>query len=132
MEGLVVSPDEFADALDKILSQQMNSKRDKADEVITKGTRKIANDIRSNARAFGWGDHTDYPKDWKAQADKYSITQLSHVVYHKTKPGLPHLLEFGHYINKSAKRTKAYPHVAPAYNNNAPEIFAKLSEVFRS
>lgn len=53
----------------------------------------------------------EYAKAWKSKTEK-KRTGGTTVIYNSEKPGLVHLLEFGH-AKVTGGRTKAMPHVEP-------------------
>lgn len=60
-----------------------------------------------------------YGKQWKAQTTK-TRTGAQTIIYQGERPGLVHLLEYGHPIvsgGRTVGRAKAFPHVDPAAEN---------------
>ena len=58
----------------------------------------------------------EYAKNWKVKTTK-TRTGASTVIYQGKKPGLPHLLEYGHPIvsgGRTVGQAKAFPHIAAA------------------
>lgn len=58
----------------------------------------------------------DYHKNWKVKTTK-TRTGASTTIYQGKKPGLPHLLEYGHPIVRGGRtvgQAKAFPHIAAA------------------
>lgn len=82
--------------------------------------KSIAKDLRK-AGTFKGGK--DFKKGWSVQKRRLSGLGEMSVVYNKTKPGLAHLLEFGH-VNRNGGRD------ATAFNFIAP-IAATAEERFR-
>lgn len=76
----------------------------------------------------------EYAKGWKSQTTK-TRTGASTVIYQGKKPGLPHLLEYGHPLVRGGRtvgQAKAFPHIADAekdamdaYEN---ELIKKMEE----
>lgn len=58
-----------------------------------------------------------YAKGWRAR-----IEETDAIVYNATDPGLTHLLEKGHVIVKTGKRSKAVPHIKPVEEWAAEEL----------
>lgn len=58
----------------------------------------------------------EYAKGWKQQTTR-TRTGASTVIYQGKKPGLPHLLEYGHPLVRGGRtvgQAKAFPHIADA------------------
>ena len=75
-----------------------------ADEVLT--------EIQSNHPYFD-RSNSGYTKGWK-KTKKDSKSKTKRIVWNKSHYRIVHLLEFGH-ANRNGGRTRAYPHVQPAY-----------------
>lgn len=106
--ALKIGDFDFRDAIKDVLEEYGTEARE-AVELACKDTGKqIAKELQS-AGDFKGG--TEYRKGWTS---KVETTRLgaSAVVYNKTKPGLSHLLEFGH-AKRNGGRTRAFNFIAP-------------------
>ena len=82
-------------------------------EKAGKAASKLARELRNTSpRRSHEGKH--YAEGWKQRQTEKSKTAAEFTVYNANKPGLTHLLEFGHAINGGTERVKAYPHIAQA------------------
>lgn len=80
-------------------------------EVIEKAQKAAAKAAIRTIKAKAPGDG-EYARGWKQKTEK-TRTGVVTTVYQGEKPGLPHLLEFGH-AKVNGGRTRAFPHIAPA------------------
>lgn len=58
----------------------------------------------------------EYARGWKSKTEK-TRTGANTVIYNGKKPGLAHLLEFGHPIvsgGRTVGQARAFPHIEPA------------------
>lgn len=121
--SLKVSVDQLSRA---IVSELENYSNDICSEIKTaakKTGKECANEIKKKAPG------NEYPKYWRSKAiyeNKYGIIVAC---YNSKKPGLAHLLEYGHVISNGTRRsfgnTGSFPHVKPA-EINAIQKFEKM------
>lgn len=87
--------------------------RNDLEEVTVKVADFGVKEIKANARQNNWGK--DYVNGW-TKTDTSTRLTTGVVIHHATKPGLPHLLEFGHITIRNGKRVKdarPFPHIKP-------------------
>jgi hypothetical protein len=72
----------------------------------------------------------EYKKGW---ARKKSTTggQIKYTIYNKEKPGIVHLLEFGH-AKVNGGRVSAIPHLRPAYDRHVPEMEKRIKKIIKN
>lgn len=113
--------DAFAAGLEELVGDIPAACMEKGGEVVEKMVRKTA----SNLRAGTYGSAGKHK--W---SEEYMSGFTSHVehgvetvgeVGNKNKPGLVHLLEKGH-LTLTGRRTTAYPHMAPAFDDMADKF----------
>ena len=90
--------------VNKILSQYGTVITTEINEVIP----KIAKDAVRELKSTSPKKSGEYAKSWKADNKKGRLGSTATV--YSTKPGLPHLLEYGHAL-KGGGRTRAFPHI---------------------
>lgn len=83
-------------------------------EAIMAAQKKAGKAAVKAIKASAPGDK--YGKEWKSKTTK-TRTGAETVIYQGKRPGLAHLLEFGHPIvsgGRTVGQAKAFPHVEPA------------------
>lgn len=97
--------------IDKLLSAYAESVNKDVSQLAKDFAKKGALAVKQSAQAKGWGEHTGYAQGWTSQfiENRYSAQG---VIFNKTVPGLPHLLENGHAL-RNGGRSRAIPHIAP-------------------
>ena len=72
----------------------------------------------------------EYAKNWKVKTEK-TRTGASTTIYQGKKPGLAHLLEYGHPIVRGGRtvgQAKAFPHIAAAQDEAIKAYEDELKE----
>lgn len=69
-----------------------------------------------------------YADGWRQRQTKKDKTESEFTVFNANKPGLTHLLEFGHAINGGTERVKAYPHIAQAEEKAANRFIDQVEK----
>lgn len=106
--------DGFQDAIADILSEYSDKVDDVLEEAIKDTAKQARKDLRNNSpRRTG-----NYAKSWQTQNTGTRIAP-GYTVY-SSKPGLPHLLEFGH-ATRNGGRTTPQQHISPV-NDSIPDI----------
>ena len=101
--------EKFASTIQKILAEYGESVEENLSEATQKMAKKGAQAVRQNAAAaFGSGR---YARGWKSQVDVGRLFTRA-VIYNRSLPGLPHLLEHGH-AKRNGGRTAATVHIEP-------------------
>lgn len=119
-----ISPGAFAEEIEKILEEY----GDEAVEALNESIEKTAKESQKQIRKFNQGRTTweEYPKGWAIEVAKERL-ETSATVYNKSKPGLTHLLEFGHAL-RNGGRTAAFPHIAEVNDFAQKEVLKRLEE----
>lgn len=97
----------LSDAISQILTEYGEEITGKMDEVVPQVAKAGVKALRQNAGVF---NGTEYKGSWKVKIEKGRL-QTTATIY-STKPGLPHLLEFGH-ANRGGGRTAGRVHIEP-------------------
>lgn len=113
--------------INAIINEYGEQIRNTLDEVIPAVAKDTAKQIQRNAKREGLTNSGDYAKGWKVNVSKNLYGDTTATVYQKTKPGLPHLLEFGH-ATRNGGRTKPAEHIAPAEKWAEAEVVKRVKE----
>lgn len=100
-------------------------------EAVQKAAKTAQQALRSSSPKGSTGD---YARSWRIEIQR-SQAFTSATVY-STKPGLPHLLEFGHVSKNGTGRTfgtvKAIPHIEPVEKQVVEDFEKAIREVITS
>ena len=90
---------------------------------IAKKTDEVADEVLKEIKTnHSYKDHSKYgyTGGWK-KTKQDGQGKTTRIVWNKTNYRLVHLLEFGH-ANRGGGRTRAYPHVQPAYEKYGAKL----------
>lgn len=121
---------DIASEITKALQDYSNEVALAVDKEAKKAASKLARELRDTSPRRNHS-RKHYADGWKQRQTEKSKTVSEYTVYNADKPGLTHLLEFGHAINGGTQRVKAYPHIAQAEEkavNNFVEQVEKVIE----
>ena len=79
-------------------------------EAVEETGKLTRDEIRANARRYGW---KKYPQSWTVKKDNKGLYAKSIVYAGKDGYRIAHLLENGH-AKRNGGRVRAYPHIRPA------------------
>lgn len=117
-----IQPASFAAAINDILDDYDKDVR----EVVNQSIAEVAKDAQKALKKSGdFRGSGKYKKSWAVKIEKKRI-YTNATVYNK-KPGLTHLLEFGH-VKQNGGRTRAFPHIAPVNDEVQSEVIKKIEE----
>lgn len=117
-----IDPMQLSGEVAKILEKYRDDVSDAIDEASLKSANKCVKEVKANSSAaFGSGP---YASGWTKKKTSSGRGRDGYTIHNK-KPGLPHLLEYGHALHQGG-RTDARSHIAPA-EKNAIEYFEKAA-----
>lgn len=116
-----IQPAEFTQAINEILGDYSKDVR----EVVDKSITSVARDAQKELKTAGSFKGTTYKKSWAVRIEKKRI--YTNATVYNRKPGLTHLLEFGH-IKQNGGRTREFPHIAPVNDQVQSEVIKKIEE----
>lgn len=137
MDIVVVAPDNFAEAVHKMIEDNIEANEVVMREDVKRAGKVAAEWLRKNApydsaakikskknvnRGQRKKEGTHYRDGWTSYfSDKMAFLHLcTATVATKHEPNLTHLLEFGHEMfihgHDTGKRVPAYPHISKAYD----------------
>ena len=118
-----VTAENFSEQVEALLDKYAEEVTLTVKDVIKAAAKQGANLVKSNASVFGGSGK--YKRGWtsKVEEDRLSTTGI---IYNRSTPGLPHLLEHGH-AKRGGGRVPGVEHIAPA-ERDAIEIVQKELE----
>lgn len=107
-------------------------------EYVTKGIEK---EVNATAKLILADTKALAPKKYGTYEGGFAIKkerrqgEVVNTIYNKKRPGLVHLLEFGHAVSnqygKTSGRADARPHLVPAYNKHADTMVRKIEGIIK-
>lgn len=116
-----IQPESLASTINDLLDEYQEDVR----EVVDKAISETAKESQKELKSTGGFNGTAYKKSWRVKIEKQRIT-TSATLYNR-KPGLTHLLEFGH-VKQNGGRTRAFPHIAPVNDKVQSTVVKKIEE----
>lgn len=107
------------DAIPEILNDYAKEVGNDLEDII----KDVAKDAQKSLRKTSPRRTGAYARSWRTK-DTGTRVAPGQTVY-STKPGLPHLLEFGH-AKRGGGRTSPIPHIAPVNDKIPDEIIERL------
>ena len=118
--------DKFQSEIEKILDDYkdniVESVQDSVEAVTKAGARAVKGEAQSK-----FGGTGKYAKGWTSKVEKDRLGAQG-VIYNKTEPGLPHLLEHGH-ANRGGGRTPGKVHIKPVEDMITKEFEKKVVSI---
>lgn len=110
--GTKISIDELADAVMDALEEYNDLAAEEMEEIAKKVAKEGAKKLKAiSPKGKGSGGRKGHYADgWSVKYIREGASKFSFVVHNNKKPGLTHLLEFGHQLPQGG-RAKAYPHI---------------------
>lgn len=106
--AMKIDSSSLSSTIEDILEQYGDSAKDAVEETCKDVAKQVVKDLK---KAGDFNNGQDFRKGWTSKTENTRFG-ASVVVYNKTKPGLAHLLEFGH-AKTNGGRTKAFNFIAP-------------------
>lgn len=116
-----------ADGLRDTINSLLDEYGDETREAIEKSAKKTANEVVKDLRRGGsYEGGAEFNKGWTSKTETTRLGSET-VVYNRTKPGLAHLLEFGH-VKTNGGRTKAFNFIAPIADTVEEKFMAAFED----
>ncbi len=119
-----------ASNLSDAIMQELQAYSEEIVEQIKQDVKLVAKEcveeIKSNAPA----STGDYANGWKTKVVYESNNDIRVAVYNAKKPGLPHLLEYGH-AKVNGGRVPGKAHIRPAEQNAEKKLLGKVKVSIR-
>ena len=120
--------DDFAASLASLIGDIPDACGDGCQKAVRQSIRKTAKGLRSGEYGSS-GRHDwsgEYMGGFSSAVVKGGLTPAGEVG-NKAKPGLVHLLEKGH-ATLNGRRTNAYPHMAPAFEDMSRDFVERMDK----
>lgn len=131
MSGTIVRIDDLGDAIKKeieSMNQEVIANCNKAAEKAAKDAVKELK-ATSPVRADGYNRKYapgSYAKSWTATKESNVLGITGYTVHNKQHYSLTHLLEFGHIIAGTGRRSKAFPHIGNVNNKVSQQFISDV------
>jgi len=109
--------------LNAAIAEELAALNTAAVEAVSKAAEKTAKDtakeLKANSPVRADNFKRKYPpgsyaKSWTAEESESNLGAKTYVVHNKKHYALTHLLEHGHIIKATGRRSEAFPHIGPA------------------
>lgn len=132
MSGTIIRIDELGDAIRKEIESMNQEVIEKcntaAERAASDGVRQLK--ASSPVRADGYNRKYppgSYAKSWKKKKESNVLGVQGYTIYNANHYQLTHLLEFGHIIAGTGRRSKAFPHISTV-NDSVSQQFIREVE----
>ncbi len=128
MDGSVCTLEGFGVELGRIVKRHVEEQKRIADELVQKAGRKCAQELRDgpNTPRSNLARSGAYAAGWASKSQRDRDDFFVSTAYNRTNWQLTHLLENGHVLFYMGipmhKRTRAFPHIEPAFHVGAEVI----------
>lgn len=110
--ALKIGVSDFRDVVNDILTEYGDQAREAVELACKDTARETAKELQSaDGTVDKFQGGKEYRKGWTSKVE-LTRTGAQAIVYNKTKPGLSHLLEFGHALRNGGRST-AFNFIAP-------------------
>lgn len=122
---MAISADDFSEALQSILDEY----GEEVDFAMEEAIRQTSlDDVKDLEKGGAYNGGAEYNAGWDSKEQGKAKGKLAYVVYNASKPGLAHLLEFGH-AKQNGGRTRAFAHIAPVNEETGDRVIKHLEEL---
>lgn len=118
--------EELQIAIEAELQQYTQEVADQIKKEVRSTARECVREIKEKAPENTGG----YKKGWKFKVLYEDKGNIRMIVYNSRKPGLSHLLEFGH-VKRNGKRIEGAAHIYPAEQNAKKRLEGKAKLAVR-
>ena len=121
-----ISIDQLANEIAKGLQEYSSDVIDGIDEASEKISKNAVKKLKQDSPK----DTKKYSKGWAVKTEKKYGETNSHIIYNKNKPGLTHLLEYGH-AKRGGGRVEGKSHIRPVEEQVINEFTAEVEKVVK-
>lgn len=132
MSGTIIRVDQLGDAIRKEIESMNAEVIQKCDRAAEKAAADGVKTLKATSPVRADGYNRKYPpgsyaKSWTKKKEGNVLGVTSYTIHNAKHYQLTHLLEFGHIIAGTGRRSKAFPHI-DAVNKSASEQFIREVE----
>lgn len=132
MSNTIVRVDELSDAIKDEIDKMNKEVIEKVNEAAEHAASEAVKDLKASSPVRSDGYDRKYPpgsyaSSWTKKKEGNHLGVVSYTVHNAKHYRLTHLLEFGHIIAGTGRRSKAIPHVAKV-NDSASKKFVEEVE----
>ncbi len=121
-----ISIDQLANEIAKGLQEYSSDVIDGIDEASERIVKNAVKELKAESpKKTG-----EYAKGWAKKTEKKFGETNSHIIYNKNKPGLTHLLEYGH-AKRGGGRVEGKSHIRPVEEQMINEFTAEVEKVVK-
>lgn len=122
-----IDPEDLGIEIAKVISEYTEEVAEAVEKEVDETAKNIKEEIQKSS---AWKDRTgEYRKGWTIKKENRK-GETVRIIYNKDKPGLIHLLEFGH-VKRGGGRVAGRPHVQPAYDKYVPQMEKNIESIIR-
>ncbi len=122
-----ISIDQLTLEVSQIIKEYTEDVETGIEKEVEDTAKKVQKDAQANARE----KTGKYKKGISRKKERNKSNEINYIIYNKNKPGLAHLLEFGH-AKVNGGRVKAFPHLRPAYDKNVPAMEKRIEQIIKN
>lgn len=127
MSYKIVRVDDLSDAIKEEIDAMNKEVIEKCSEAAEHAASEAVKDLKASSpvRSDGYNRKYapgSYAASWTKKKESSRLGVISYTVYNSKHYQLTHLLEFGHIIAGTGRRTRSFPHIAPV-NDSASKMF---------
>lgn len=128
---VTIKPSDLSSTVKQALDDLNMTVQEKVNEAAEKTAKDTANELKSSSPVRSDGFKRKYPpgsyaKSWTYENTETNMGAKTFVVKNKKHYQLTHLLEHGHIIKATGKRSEAFPHIAPAEKDAIEEFTTEV------
>lgn len=132
MSGTIIRIDELGDAIRKEIDAMNHEVIEKCNKAAEKAANDGVKQLKASSPVRADGYNRKYPpgsyaKSWTKKKEGNVLGVTSYTIHNAKHYQLTHLLEFGHIIAGTGRRSKAFPHIGTV-NDSVSQQFIREVE----
>lgn len=122
----IIGIDNLANEITTTIRQYTEEVSEAIERELDNTSKAVLDDIKANSPV----KTGKYKAGWKRKKEG-SGGSIKYTIYNKDKPGLAHLLEFGH-AKAGGGRVAGKPHIRPAYDRHVSTMEDRIKRIIQS